>query len=105
MAAFLDDAVLVASEFIDRLAGQNQLDLVGFDQLLKGGKGRLVAVILRHIQPHTGIYEKAQHVVGFLQRSGGKLSLAAHDTRIVLKALAHLAYRQAASRMVRDCRQ
>src|ERR1019366_7958078 len=38
-------------------------------------------------------------------RSGGKLSLAAHDTRIVLKALAHLAYRQAASRMIRDSRQ
>lgn len=55
LAAVSYDAVLIASELVDRLFGQNKRDLFSLDHLLKGGKRGLVTVVLGHIEPDTSI--------------------------------------------------
>jgi hypothetical protein len=48
-------AVLVPREFLYGLLRQHERDLAGLYHLFKSGQRRLMAIILRDIQPHTRV--------------------------------------------------
>ncbi len=54
-AAIFDDPFLVACELVNGLPRHDQADLARLNHLLESAKRRLIAIVLRHIEPNTSV--------------------------------------------------